>query len=727
MTTSSPVCGSSPDHSPCSAEPAPRSKHAGEDTGASYIIHSIGCGSSLLSACWETRTDFLFYNISATVSPSAGDGPRAPAACSATTARPTSIAAAAFSSTLSSATTPAVTNTTLTPAVTPSAVPTQPGTLSTTTLASALTPALASSFTTALAATLASSFTAALASSFSPTLATALASSFATSLAPALAPALASALAPALASSFATSLATALATALASSFAPAHAPGLAPALASSFATALAPALASSLSASFSAALAAALASSLSASFSAALAAALASTSAGFPAPFSVSTGGQFTCALADGEVKCWGQNDYGQLGLGDAEFRGNQPGQLGPALPRVDLGRQVYVTQLSTGNAFSCALIKDARAKPAIMCWGSNSAGQLGQGDTANRGDAPGSMGDALKPVDLGSGLVPLYVGAGGLHACALLQQAATGRNRVKCWGANYSGQLGLEDMEPRGDKPGWMGDKLPFVNLGKYINVIQLSVGGEHNCALVTDSAGKARVKCWGSAEMGQVGYGDTTYRGDVPGTMGDKLPYVELGSGLTPTRVVTGQYATCAFLTPGRTVISPTIKCWGNAQGGQLGTADEEHRGDGPGEMGDYLPAVDLGSGLAVLSISLGLGHGCAVLTDVATGQRLVKCWGLNDYGELGYGDDHARGAAPTEMGDNLPSVDLGTGLTPAQVSCNGYYSCAVLQQAAGPSILKCWGENNAGQLGLGDEDARGDQLGEMGGALPAVPVTF
>ncbi|KAG2445417.1 hypothetical protein HXX76_000039 [Chlamydomonas incerta] len=441
---------------------------------------------------------------------------------------------------------------------------------------------------------------------------------------------------------------------------------------------------------------------------------------------SVSTGGRFTCALADGEVKCWGQNDYGQLGLGDSEFRGNQPGQLGQALPRVDLGTGVNVTQLSTGTAFSCALVKDASAKPAIKCWGSNSGGQLGQGDTVNRGDEPGSMGDALKPVDLGTGLVPLYVGAGGLHACALLREAATGLNRVKCWGVNYAGQLGLEDMDSRGDMPGQMGNDLPFVNLGKGINVTQLSVGGEHNCVLVADSAGKAHVKCWGSAEMGQVGYGDTTYRGDVNGTMGDNLPYVELGTGLTATRVVTGQYATCAFLTPG-TAVGPTIKCWGSAEGGQLGTGDEERRGDAPDEMGDNLPALDLGSGLAVLNISLGLGHGCASLANASTGQRLVKCWGANDYGELGLGDEDPRGAAPDQMGDNLPAVGLGTGLTPAEVSCNGYYSCAVLQSGTGPFVLKCWGENNAGQLGLGDEDARGDEPNEMGTALPAVPITF
>ena len=92
-------------------------------------------------------------------------------------------------------------------------------------------------------------------------------------------------------------------------------------------------------------------------------------------------------------------------------------------------------------DRYSCALVKTSNSTtPVIKCWGGNSGGQLGLGDAVNRGDAPGTMGDALPAVDLGTGLTPLYVGAGGLHTCALLRQAATGLNVVKCWGVNYAG-----------------------------------------------------------------------------------------------------------------------------------------------------------------------------------------------------------------------------------------------------------------------------------------------
>lgn len=65
-----------------------------------------------------------------------------------------------------------------------------------------------------------------------------------------------------------------------------------------------------------------------------------------------------------------------------------------------------------------------------------------------------------------------------------------------------------------------------------------------------------------------------------------------------------------------------------------------------------------------------------------------------GLNDYGELGLGDEVSRGSAPGQMGDDLPPVDLGAGLAAAAVSTNSYYSCAVLRPAAPASpVLKCW----------------------------------
>ena len=83
-------------------------------------------------------------------------------------------------------------------------------------------------------------------------------------------------------------------------------------------------------------------------------------------------------------------------------------------------------------------------------------------------------------------------------------------------------------------------------------------------------------------------------------------------------------------------------------------------------------------------------GKSHSCAILDD-----GTVKCWGHGGFGQLGYGDITSRYAPPATP------VDLGTGRTAKAVSCEFYSTCAILEDDS----LKCWGENNNGQLGVGD----------------------
>ncbi len=70
---------------------------------------------------------------------------------------------------------------------------------------------------------------------------------------------------------------------------------------------------------------------------------------------------------------------------------------------------------------------------------------------------------------------------------------------------------------------------------------------------------------------------------------------------------------------------------------------------------------------------------------------------------------------------MGDNLSVVDLGAGRTPVAIMAGMFVTCAVLDN----ETLKCWGDNQYGALGLGDENARGDELNEMGDNLPVVEL--
>ena len=101
--------------------------------------------------------------------------------------------------------------------------------------------------------------------------------------------------------------------------------------------------------------------------------------------------------LDDGRVKCWGFNWEGQLGLGDTVNRGDQPGEIGDQLPAVDLGAGKTATALSASGSFTCVILDDGSAK----CWGPNNQGQLGLGDKENRGDESNEMGDNLPTVKL--------------------------------------------------------------------------------------------------------------------------------------------------------------------------------------------------------------------------------------------------------------------------------------------------------------------------------------
>jgi alpha-tubulin suppressor-like RCC1 family protein len=413
---------------------------------------------------------------------------------------------------------------------------------------------------------------------------------------------------------------------------------------------------------------------------------------------SASAGSYHTCViLANGSVKCWGTNLLGELGLGDTMSRGGSPSDLGDMLHPVDLGTGRSAIALSAGESHTCALLDNAE----VRCWGANDVGQLGLGDTDSRGDEPGELGDRLPAVSLGAGLAPSAIVAGTGHTCAMLSGG-----RIKCWGRNESGQLGLGDRESRGVAPDQLGDELPFVDLGAGRHAVAVAAGGFQSCALLDD----ASIKCWGANDAGQLGLGDTEARGDAPGEMGDALPRVMLGTARHPVAIAVSAAAhACALLEDG------SVTCWGANDFGQLGLGDTARRGADPGELGDSLPAIALGTGRHALSIALGGGQSCAWLDDAT-----AKCWGYNDYANLGLGDFEERGDQPGEMGDALPAIELGQGRTVAALAPSRVnHTCAVLDNGA----IKCWGSNGLGQLGHGDVQSRGGKPGEMGDNLPAV----
>lgn len=414
----------------------------------------------------------------------------------------------------------------------------------------------------------------------------------------------------------------------------------------------------------------------------------------------LSAGGGNSCAvLAQGQVKCWGINFAGQLGIDSDTDHGSHPGDMGAALPAVPLGAGRTAMQVAVGDGHSCALLDDN----SVKCWGYNEFGQLGQGHTNHLGTQYHTM-DEVQPVALAleTGDKVAAIAAGGFRTCALSQ-----RGVLKCWGQNNNlpadasgGFLGLGDTEHRGDGND-MGAALPAVNLGTGRRVAQVAMGRWHSCALLDDGS----LKCWGRNHKGQLGLGNTADHGAGAAGMGDGLPAVDLGDRRA-VRITAGELHTCAILD------DQSVKCWGSNEGGRLGLGTTTVAyGDGPLEMGGNLPAVQLATASPV-AIASGKDHTCVRFANAS-----VKCWGLNYAGQLGLGNTAAYGDQPGDMGAGLPDVDLAAGV--ASASAGGSFTCARLQGEA----IKCWGHNNRGQLGLGDTSNRGDGPLEMGVNLPAL----
>jgi uncharacterized repeat protein (TIGR01451 family) len=297
----------------------------------------------------------------------------------------------------------------------------------------------------------------------------------------------------------------------------------------------------------------------------------------------ISGGGPHTCAiLDDSSVRCWGAGSNGRLGYGNTNAIGDNetPGSAGP----VDLGAGRTARAISAGSSHTCALLDDN----TVRCWGVGGA-SLGYASNANIGDTetPGSVG----PVDLGAGRTARAISAGGAHTCALLDDGS-----VRCWGAGDNGRLGYGNTTTIGDNetPGTVGP----VDLGAGRTARAISVGGGHTCALLDDNS----IRCWGAAANGQLGYANVNEIGDneTPGTVGP----VDLGAGRTARAITAGSGHTCALLDDGRVRCWGSAD---SGELG-YGNTDEIGDTETPGSAGPVSLGGPLAARVADLSLTLG-----------------------------------------------------------------------------------------------------------------------
>ena len=341
---------------------------------------------------------------------------------------------------------------------------------------------------------------------------------------------------------------------------------------------------------------------------------------------------------ADGSVRCWGLNDFGQLGTGSTGGSSSSPVQV-----RQETGLTNAVA-VAGGARHTCALRADGR----VFCWGRNRDGELGIGSTGQTFNLPLPVSDATGLSDA----VAVAAGAGGTHTCALRANGL-----VFCWGNNSTGQLGDGSLVDS-------NTPVQVTTSTGLINAVALSAGTKHTCASRTDG----RVFCWGNNDAGQLGDGTSGGFSNTPVLVG----------GLTGGAFIslaTGGAHTCAIRVDG-TILYGTVFCWGDNSGGQLGNPNVAPAGINRPALVPFLTDA--------VSVTAGPGHTCA--TQV-TGR--VACWGANSQGQVGNG---------TLVNQPRPFA-VSTGLSNVVAVGGGFrHTCA--SRADGGVF--CWGRGAEGQLG-------------------------
>lgn len=442
----------------------------------------------------------------------------------------------------------------------------------------------------------------------------------------------------------------------------------------------------------------------------------------------LAAGERHSCAInKDGSLYCWGQNDFGQLGIGLPSTSSSTP---------VKIGIFSDWTHVATGRNHSCAI-----RGQQLYCWGQNNLGQIGDGTFAHS-YTPKPVASAYGPW---SG--PMALGAS--HSCAINTD-----NSLHCWGSSIYGQLGTLSSTPvnypshifLGDSwikittgsmhmcgitdvgqlrcwgtqiagSGTLGinstaateTKLPLaIHADVGASWIDVSAGANHTCAI---NKGRS-VSCWGDNRFGQIGLGTAQAVYSAPTI----VPSLSDVASLTA-----GSNSACTLSTDLK------LSCWGSNSHGQIGNGAYGNMVLSPVaiDIGHSWDLVSVGNnftcgvsekrhycwgsqenGMSATGIGTGMITTPKLIDNSTTWASVVTaenracglnagqyyCWGREIYGELGNG---GTASAVTSRPEPFPS-DASSGITSA---LGQNHSCAITSNQ-----LYCWGDNQFGQLGLG-----------------------
>jgi alpha-tubulin suppressor-like RCC1 family protein len=366
---------------------------------------------------------------------------------------------------------------------------------------------------------------------------------------------------------------------------------------------------------------------------------------GLPGPVSdVAVGAGVVCALVQGSVYCWGNAEFGQLGNGKVTGTQNEPEKV------PDLGSDVIA--IAAGFVGVCAV----RQEGTVWCWGVPVVA-FGQG----------SFTPSPQPIEVEGIDAALSVSVGEDTACAVLKGGA-----VKCWGGYFEqGTLGNGQ---------YAGSATPVPASGLGTGVTRVSVGATAACAITSQQD----VKCWGQGAAGQLGENYLTGSADPV-----------LIAGLPPEAAETiavGLDSVCAGT-------NDAVWCWGDAEQGELGNGTSGLAGTSAGQSNSPVKVKELSGN--PISLCIGDDTPCAVTADGG-----VECWGFTG--------ENAR--VPVAVMNDLEgmtgavAVSVGSGLPFDEFACGIITTTDVLH-----STVQCWGSNLQEQLGNNSTEI-----------LSSVPVT-
>lgn len=403
--------------------------------------------------------------------------------------------------------------------------------------------------------------------------------------------------------------------------------------------------------------------------------------------YGLATGNDTSCAILSGKLYCWGRNDYGQVGNGDAaRVNVNSPTLVQGALSGL------YVHAVGTGIQHTCAIagpLPTPAPGNAVYCWGDNSMYQYGISSTSSlvpkktvvdtslhTGSYAGSYFTAVSARD---------------HTCVIVVTPAA-EKRHWCWGDNNQQQAGEASD---GTHPA------PKTSPGLYLrdnsstpvpvkNAVQINnVDNGLACGI-----NGAAAYCMGNGDQGGLGDGRTS--GDS-----DRVVYVT--NMTSATKIATNNGRACA-------VNAGKLYCWGS----NWDTATIDYRidsgpafattGQNPLAKRVHTSVSPFFYNATIQDFAISDWSMCVIIANE------VYCSGYNALGTLGQGyfTDVASGKAtsPSQVVSANNALKVGgelSGKVVEKIVGGNNHFCAITDRR----MVYCWGYNKYGQLGDGSTE--------------------